>query len=52
MKTQIKRIRAYTFDKNGYPINSRGKIILTSKITASFKQSANNEGSRVTWLTK
>ena len=51
MKTTIKSVRPYTFNKLGQPINSRGKRILTDNRTATFKQSVNNAGARVTFLT-
>lgn len=47
---------AYVFDKNGYPINRNGKPRKTfcgfrvNKITATFKQSPNNEGAKVKWI--
>jgi len=50
MTTRIKRIRAYTFDKNAYPVNSKGQRILSNRITATFKQSVNNAGARVNWI--
>ena len=50
MTTKIKRISKYTFDSDGHPINKRGKR-LTNKFTATFKQSVNNAGARVTFLT-
>jgi hypothetical protein len=46
----------YTFDNNGYPINKRGQSVKTFLgvrligRTATFKQSVNNEGSRVRWI--
>ena len=46
---KIKRVSKYTFDKDGHPINKRGKR-LTNKITATFKHSPNNAGSRVDWI--
>ena len=46
---KIKRVSRYTFDKEGHPINKRGKR-LTNKITATFKHSPNNAGSRVDWI--
>ena len=51
MKTTIKSVRPYTFNKLGQPINSKGKRILTDNRTATFKQSVNNAGARVTFLT-
>ena len=50
MKTTIKSVRPYTFNKLGQPINSRGKRILTDNRTATFKHSPNNAGSRVDWI--
>ena len=47
---KIKRVSKYTFDKDGHPINKRGKR-LTNKITATFKQSPYNAGARVMWDT-
>ena len=46
---KIKRVSKYTFDKDGHPINKRGKR-LTNKITATFKQSPYNAGARVNWI--
>ena len=46
---KIKRVSKYTFDKDGHTINKRGKR-LTNKITATFKHSPNNAGSRVDWI--
>ena len=46
---KIKRVSRYTFDKDGHPINKRGKR-LTNKITATFKHSPNNVGARVDWI--
>ena len=51
MKTTIKSVRPYTFNELGQPINSKGKRILTDNRTATFKQSVNNAGARVTFLT-
>jgi len=50
MKTTIKSVRPYTFNKLGQPINSKGKRILTDNRTATFKHSPNNAGSRVDWI--
>lgn len=47
---KIKRVSRYTFDKEGHPINKRGKR-LTNKITATFKQSPYNAGTKVMWDT-
>ena len=47
---KIKRVSRYTFDKDGHPINKRGKR-LTNKITATFKHSPYNAGAKVMWDT-